>query len=243
MLGFLKKFKKSKKDKDSDSKKKKDDSKKAPDGNTPDEEKSDGKASKGKKKRKLPVKLIIIVLIFLIVAGGAGFAVYKFYFSAKSSEPQAPVYKSTKLNHLQLPDEILHFSFDHFPDLYSAMVTYNMEMDLLDAEIARIETIGSEYPDQKKIADKEKKNWEKTKAGLEKVFLKVQKPVKETYVLFRVNKEQGLEQIKAKTKELAETANAALAPVQELTQKLKTTESIPEGMIQGTLYKLKKKFL
>jgi len=51
-------------------------------------------------------------------------------------------------------------------------------------------------------------------------------------------------QINEKNKELTELAGAALAPAQELTKKLITeTETPPQGLIKGTLYKLKKKFL
>ena len=142
-----------------------------------------------------------------------------------------------------MPEELLKFSFKYLPDVYSAMITYNNEITLLDAQIARIDTIGQQYPDQKKITDKEKKVWEKTKAKLEKTFIKIQNPVKEIYVLFRVNEEQGLAQIETRRTELAELANTALAPVQEMTQKLKIKEKVPEGLINGTLYKIKKKFL
>jgi methyl-accepting chemotaxis protein len=58
-----------------------------------------------------------------------------------------------------------------------------------------------------------------------------------------VNQKQGLEQIQARHAELAAAAQEALAPVQELTARLQTTEPVPEGMVKGTLYKLKKKFL
>ena len=43
--------------------------------------------------------------------------------------------------------------------------------------------------------------------------------------------------------ELAAAATEALLPVQTLTQKLTSQENIPQGMVQGTIYKLKKKFL
>ncbi|MFH2058686.1 MAG: hypothetical protein ABIJ59_07285 [Pseudomonadota bacterium] len=203
------------------------------------------KEPKVKKKKKISIKLILIIFLVLAAIGGAGFAAYTFFLAPKNSEAQAPVqkYKKIELKNLQLPEELLKFSFDYLPDVYSALVTYNNEVILLDAEIKRIDAIGLQYPEQKKIADKEKKIWEKTRAGLEKTFLKIQKPVKEIYVLFRVNKEQGLAQIETRHAELAQLANTALAPVQELTRKLKTEEQVPEGLINSTLYKIKKKFL
>ncbi len=100
-----------------------------------------------------------------------------------------------------------------------------------------------QYPDQIKITNKEKKVWEKAKKGLQKAFLKIEKPVKETYVLFRVNNKLGLSQIEAKRKELNELTLTALTTAQELTQKLEPIEKVPKGIIKGTIYKLKKKFL
>ncbi|MFH2091211.1 MAG: hypothetical protein ABIJ31_02505 [Pseudomonadota bacterium] len=248
MLAFLKKFKKSGKqpepispDHTADSKaedtpkkdSKKDSKKPQPESTEPDQP----------RKKKFPVKLILVILMVLIAIGGSGFAVYTLYLTPGKSDTKTVKYKKIQLNHVELPDEILKFSFQYLPDLYTAMVTYNVETDLIDAQILRIQAIGQKYPDQIKITDKEKQTWEKTRDKLENTFLKIQKPVKEIYVLFRVNKEQGLIQIDTRQAELIELANTALAPVQELTGKLKSEEKVPEGLINSTLYKLKKKFL
>lgn len=40
-----------------------------------------------------------------------------------------------------------------------------------------------------------------------------------------------------------EIALTALTPAQELTQKLKSNEAVPQGLLKGNLYKIKKKFL
>lgn len=236
MLGFLKKSKKEKTDKASE--------KASPDknGQPPEAEGQDAKPEK-KPKKKFSIKKLIFILLMLAAIVGAGFTVYLLYFSGGGSDDQPPPYKHVMLNHVKLPKEILEFSFHHLPDLYTALVAYNNEIIVLDAEIARIQAIGTQYPDQKNIADKETKVWEKTRTGLEKSFLKIEKTVKETYVLFRVNQEQGLAVVKETALELAKTANDALTPVQEMTQKIKTVDDVPEGLIQGTIYKIKKKFL
>lgn len=194
-------------------------------------------------KKKFPIKKILLILLVLILLGGGGFAAYTFFMAPKDSSGKKAEYKKIQLDHIQLDDEILAFSFKHFYDLYQALVSYNTEITLIDQEISRIDAIGQQYPDQKKIADKEIKTWKKTKTGLEKSFLKIQKPVKETYVLFRVNKEQGLVRIQEVHADLTQTANEALITAQALTDKLKSKEDIPEGLFKGTLYKLKKKFL
>jgi hypothetical protein len=249
MLGFLKKFKKSKTEKDSSAAKETAASTdKAPDNKKADKKVSEPDSSEQppaskKKKKKLPFKRIMVIFLVLAAVGASGFVVYTFYFSQKDTGTAAPVYKKIKLKHVELPEEILKFTFDYFPDLYQNLIVYDTEMNLVEAEILRIDAIAKQYPDQKKIAEKEKKIWEKTRDNLEKSFLKIEKPVKETYVLFRVNKGQGLVQIKDRQAELSLTAKEVLKPVQELTERLKTHEEIPKGFLKSTLYKLKKKFL
>ena len=95
----------------------------------------------------------------------------------------------------------------------------------------------------KELAEKEKKVWEKAKTALQKSFLKIEAPVKDTYVLFQVNKELGLARIEEKKTELSELAKTALEPAQELTRKINSSVEAPQGFIKGTIYKLKKKFL
>jgi len=241
MLGFGKK-KKNKKDstkKELPKKEKKKSGKDKPDKGDSD---SNNKGDK-KTKKRIPVKIILITLMILSVVGVSGYFAYTWFTTSKDPASQEPVYTKIDLPHLALPEEMLKFSFTHFPDLYVAMITFNHQIDLFDNEISRIDAIAQKYPEQKKIAEKEKKSWEKAKKSLQKTFLKIEKPVKETYVLFQVNTELGLAQIKLKNKELTQLAQNALVPAQEVTRNLKATEEVPQGIIKGTYYKLKKKFL
>jgi hypothetical protein len=195
-------------------------------------------------KKKRPIKKIIfVVLLVLIAIGASSYIVYTMYFSPSDPGAEKPIYNKIESKHINLPEEMIRFSFDHFPDLYFALITFNQEMNLIDKETARIDAIAQKYPDQKKIADKEKKIWIKAQSALQKTFLKIEKPVKETYVLFRVNKEMGQAKIEEKNTELVELARIALTTVQELTQTIKSKDEIPQGFIKGSIYKLKKKFL
>ena len=81
------------------------------------------------------------------------------------------------------------------------------------------------------------------KSTLLKAFAKLEKPIKETYVLFQVDETQGLAQIKEKRQELTDMAKNALTTAQEQTKKINPNTPVPEGIFQGTLYKLNKKFL
>jgi hypothetical protein len=198
---------------------------------------------KKKKKPRRSKKWIVLVLLVLVVVGTALYFGYALYVASKNHDAEKAIYSPIEFRHLNLPEEMVRFSFKYLPDLYDTMISFNTVITQFDNELARIDAIAHQYPDQKKIADKEKKIWKKEKKALQKAFIKIEKPVKETYVLFRINKEQGLVQIDAKKKELTDLAHSALAPAQELIRNLKPIETVPQGLIKGTLYKLKKKFL
>ncbi len=195
-----------------------------------------------KKRNFITKKRIFILLMVLGAIGASSFLVYTLYFTPKG--PGNVVYQEIELPHVKLPQEMLKFSFNHFPDLYAGLVNFNMEISLFNQEIERIEAIAQKYPEQKKITDTEKKVLKKGKNALLKAFSKLEKPIKETYVLFQVDEAQGLAQIKEKKQELTDMAQAALKAAQAQTQRIKAhTPQVPEGIFQGTLYKLKKKFL
>jgi hypothetical protein len=193
-------------------------------------------------KKKLTKKRIFILFLVLAAIGASSFLVYTLYFTEKGPENKS--YEKIELPHVKLPEEMLKFSFYHFPDLYLSLVDFNTEVTLFDREIARIKVIAQRYPEQLKITDTEKKVLEKGKATLIKAFRKLEKPIKETYVLFQVNETQGLAKVKEKEKELTDMAKTALKIAQAQTKNIKArAPRVPEGAFQGTLYKLKKKFL
>ncbi|WP_022669119.1 hypothetical protein [Desulfospira joergensenii] len=202
------------------------------------------KKKKGKKiagLKNLFTKKRIFIFVLLLLLGGGAYTGYSLFFAKK---PEKLVYTKKKLEHVSLPQEMLKFSFDHFPSLYQAFLSFNSEINIFNTEIQRIETIGQKYPEQLKIADREKKVWEKSKNGLLKAFLKIEKPIREIYVLYQVNPEQGKTMIADKTEELTQTAEEALANAREQSDKLKKNqEPEPDGFFPGLIFKLKKKFL
>lgn len=205
------------------------------------EEKAGDESKPAKPKKKSLIKKLIILFIILGVLGGGGFFAYTTFFSGTGDEQG---YQSVPLAHVTLPDEMLAFCFNRMPGLYDALVAYNTEMNLFEAEIARIEDVAAKYPAQKKIADGEKKVWDKGMRSLKKSFEKLEKPIKETFVLFQVNQTQGQEKIDQTAEQMIQTANEALDKSRELTAPLKDAmPKAPEGMIKGTLYKIKKMVL
>jgi len=232
MLGFLKKKKKEEETKAPDAK---GETAKAADPEAP------APAAPPQKKKRFSIKKLIFILLILGAVGGSGYFVYTRYFAGP--EPGTRAYKPTPLAHVKLPPEMLAFTFEHFPDLYDALVAFNGEVILFESEISRIEAVGSQYPEQKKIADSQKTVWEKGKNTLLKTFAKLEKPIKETFVLYQVNTPRGLEQIQAKTNDLTTTAQDALKAAREQTAELKDRmPKPPEGMVQGSLHKIKKIF-
>ncbi len=192
-----------------------------------------------KKKKFFTLKKLIVILLLLLALGIASGVVYLLYFN-KSSETNQ--YKPITLAHVSLPDEVLEFSFNFFPDLYVSLLMYNKETILLADEINRIEAVAAQYPDQKRIADKEKKTWESAKKRLAKSFEKIQKKIESLFVAYKVNPDAGIIRVNEEKEDLALTAREALGPSMDLTQRVKTKEKIPEGLVGSSVYKAKKKW-
>jgi len=184
----------------------------------------------------------MLFLVLPAVAAAAAWVGYAWFFTDQGKA--TPEYQNIQMPHVSLPEEMRRFCFERMPDLYSAFVTYNETVTLFDHEIARIADIGKKYPEQKKIADAEKKVWEKSKENLVKAFSKIEDAVKQIFVLFQVNQEQGLAMIKEKNDDLVNTAEDALAPAAEQAGSITHQPSTePAGFLQGLFYKLKKTFL
>jgi len=84
--------------------------------------KSDVSTAK-EKKSFFTIKKLIFFTVLIIIIFGSGFVVYKMYFLA-SDEPI--IYKTIVLKNVNLPDEMLEFSFDKMNDLYFALSKYNL---------------------------------------------------------------------------------------------------------------------
>ncbi len=220
--------------------------KKEKDRNKEKKEKSSKDLPEEKKRKKLSIKKLIFIIFLVLIAVGAstsGFLIYNNSLTTNDPFDETAKYKKNDLEHINLPEEIVVFTFTYFRKVYISMIDFNKEINLLDNEILRIEAIEKNYPDQKKITDKQKKTWEKAKKTLEKTFIKIEKYIKNIYVLFSVNKDKGLLQIENKKSELAQLAQDALTSANEKTLILKQKDDIPTGFIKGNVYKLKKKFL
>lgn len=208
------------------------------------EEDAESRPRKKTKKlfQKLSPKRLMVFLVLPAIAAAAAWVGYAWFFTDRGEK--TPEYANIQMSHVSLPEEMRRFCFAQMHELYEALVAYNNTITLFDHEIARITEIGRQYPEQKKIADAEKKIWERSKQTLENAFSRIEDTVKQMYVLFQVNEEEGLAMIQERKDDLVTAAQDALAPAMDQAGKITHQPSRePEGFIQRLFYKLKKKFL
>lgn len=192
--------------------------------------------------QKLSPKRLMVFLVLPALVAAAAWVGYAWFFTDRGEK--TPAYTNIQMPHASLPEEMRRFCFNQMPELYEALVAYNNTITLFDHEIARITEIGEQYPEQKKIADAEKKVWERSKQTLVKAFSRIEDTVKQMYVLFQVNEEEGLAMIQERKDDLVTAAQDALAPAMDQAGKITHQPSRePEGFLQGLFYNLKKKFL
>ena len=72
------------------------------------------------------------ILIGMLAAG---------YYLYNSNKDKKPVYPRIAMEHVDLSDTILRFTFAQMPEVYKNLVIYNMELRILNSEIQRIESI------------------------------------------------------------------------------------------------------
>lgn len=137
---------------------------------------------------------------------------------------------------------MLKFCFSNLTDLYDAFQTFNSEVTHLDREIQRIESIGTTYPAQTAIADKEKKIWSNARKRSMDSFAKIERQVRQIYVTFKVNPEAGRVKLDQERRELVEQTVEPLETLIALTQRIKTDDESPDGVVKKIIYKIKQLF-
>ncbi|MEA2059455.1 MAG: hypothetical protein U9P10_02815 [Thermodesulfobacteriota bacterium] len=204
----------------------------------------DQEIDKTEKRKFFTLKKLLLIFALVAALAVSGAVVYKFYFEKKlDSSSSRPDYQEKELKHIDLPGEILKFSFEHFSEVYFILVEFNEEIIRIDREIERINAIAEKYPDQERIVTSEKRVWEKTREKGVDRFKKIQNEIKAVYVLFQVNRAAGIEKINEDVQDITTDAREALTPVADLTQRLKKQNKPDQGLIKETYLKFKKKFL
>ncbi len=194
-------------------------------------------------KRRFSIKAVVTLVLVLAAVAGSAYVVYRVYFTGTDTEKA--VYEQKELANVALPEEMLWFSFVHMNNLYDALREYNRRITLINGEIERIENIADKYPEQSRIAQREAKEWEKAKKDLQRAFDKIEKEVKDLFVLYSVNRTRGETEISEKREALVSDAQEALDEVAGLLKRVDTgsaREEKDQGFVKNTINTVKNIF-
>lgn len=167
-----------------------------------------------KKAKKSSRKKMILALVLTVALALSGAAVYLFLMGNK------PAVMET----IDLPPEIVAFSFERLPDAYAMLVSLDEEIRRTEGEIARISAVGETYPDQKKIAEAEAKAWTANLSALTKIRSEFEKQIEMLYVSVTVNPETGQALIDEKKDEFLKKTEAVIVQSKTLTDKLRAID-------------------
>lgn len=188
----------------------------------------------------LALKKIAVTLLILLAVGGSAYTVYYFYFT---DNDKAATYRQTVLANVDLPDEMLEFTFYQMPDLYGGLKTYNRYSSLINSEIERIREIGKQYPDRERIVSDRVEEWTDRKEEMDKVYGDIESEIKDLYVLFQVNREQGENRIIDTKEDLYANADKILNRMKPYVQKLsRRHDKKPGGLLSRITHKIKNLF-
>lgn len=173
---------------------------------------------------------ILIILVLLAGLGGGGFFAYTQFLKKK------PGPSTGALPHVNMNAAVIGFTFRQMPALYGKLVQLNRQISLIDTELARLDTIESDYPQQKKIIKPERTIWDKTRKNLLTTLVKIEKTIETIYVAYMVNEEKG--------KSMLDNSVAALesSAAEMITAAEAHTSRIPIPPPKSFLDKLKDKF-
>lgn len=190
-------------------------------------------ASKGTGKVK---KIIIFISLIVVCAAVSAAAVY---FLKKDRTKIK--YEKKEYKNLNIPEEMIKYTFDVLPGLYIEVSSLNSEVDKMDSEIKRLEEIENKYPRQKKIPSTERKNFERLKKAAISAITKIEKEIETAFVMSLVDDTKGKEYAKEKEAELMQTAKDALIQIRgPEPEKKETAHEEPKGFI-GKIKSLFKK--
>lgn len=170
----------------------------------------------GSKNNEKGLSIIVILIVVCICAGlGGGF----FAFNQYMRKTQGP--SRASLPHSNMDEALTGFTFNTLPALYGKLVLINKEISLIDLELARLDALESNYPQQKSIINTERIVWEKTKKNLLPVMQSFEKNIENIYVAYNVNVEKGKELIETKTPELVASADEVINASKVETSRIK----------------------
>lgn len=114
------------------------------------------------------------------------------------------------LTHINLNEDVILFTYNNIPRIYSGLVSIDNEIVLIDNELERLKEIETEYPRQFKVVAIEKTNWIKIRRNLLDDLEALEKDIERLYVSYIVNKDKGNALIKEKSETIVIAINTAL---------------------------------
>jgi hypothetical protein len=174
---------------------------------------------------------ILILVCLLAGLGAGGFFAFRYYQGNFKGPSKA------SLPHDNMDAALIGFTFTMLPSLYTKLELINKEINLINSELARLDALESNYPQQKNLINPERILWEKTKKSLLTVLQSFEKNIEIIYVAYKVNADKGKELMEMKIPELETSADEVIHTSQAETSRIKIDSP------QTFLEKLKTKFL
>ena len=114
------------------------------------------------------------------------------------------------LTHIKLNKDIIQFTFENIPRIYSGLVSIDNEIMLIENEFERLKEIENQYPRQLKIVAIEEANWINIKRSLLDDLETLEKNIERLYVTYMVNKDKGNALIEEKSETIITAIDTAL---------------------------------
>lgn len=158
------------------------------------------------------VKLFMIMVVLAACAAGAYFA-YGYFKGDRGNAAK-------HLSQVGLKPELLAFTYQQMPELYAEMDSLNHRVEVINAEIERLDKLEAEFPRQKRIVVSEKSTLVRNQKELLNCIGSLEKGIEKIYVAYRVNPEAGTALIAGDQPDLVNQASASLKATDELAGRL-----------------------
>ena len=147
------------------------------------------------------VAILIVLVLVLALAGGGGFWAYTKYFKAK------PLI--TKLSSHKVKEEVVQFTNDYVSRaLYHNLFTIDNIVGMMNKELKRLKRLGTKFPNQSNIIATQTKQLSTARDKLSKAVSDVTAELEKIYVIWMVDRDRGISEIKSQkgtlTRQLAD---------------------------------------
>lgn len=147
------------------------------------------------------VGILIALILILALAGGGGFWAYTNYFKKK------PLI--TKLSSHKVKEEVVQFANDYVSRaLYHNLFTIDDIVGMMNKELKRLKRLGTKFPNQSDIIATQTKELSMARNKLSKAVSEVTAELEKIYVIWMVDRDRGISEIKSQkgtlTRQLAD---------------------------------------